>query len=212
MWNDRIIEAFRLASSGIFDLSAFGLGRYSLDEASSRLDACNSILQHLKYFPYEEREAVALEIGKMGKIKIGPGLMMTRQQLRALRNLGMELGAHTASHPILECLPDHQAEAEIRNGKIQLETMLDEDVTAFAYPNGRPDKDYSTRHAEMVRQAGFLAAVSTEQAIATASSEIFQLPRFTPWDVNLARFALRCGLSLIRADGGSGAMPSSKIC
>ncbi|EKD97525.1 MAG: polysaccharide deacetylase [uncultured bacterium] len=211
MWNDSVIEAIRMASSGILELTSFGLGRHKLSDASSRHNACKTILQQLKYFSQEKRDSISFEIGKISGLPSDLAPMMTTKQLRALRKLGMELGAHTETHPILERVSDNQAEAEIRLSKEQLERILNETVTSFAYPNGRPNKDYSFRHAEMVRQAGFSVAVSTEQGIATSASDIFQLPRFTPWDTNIAKFALRSGLSLLRADGGFGASrPPSK--
>jgi hypothetical protein len=43
----------------------------------------------------------------------------------------------------------------------------------------------------MVRDAGFSAAVSTAWGVASPGSDVFQLPRFTPWDRGPAKFALR---------------------
>jgi len=43
----------------------------------------------------------------------------------------------------------------------------------------------------MVRDAGFTAAVSTAWGVASRDSDSFQLPRFTPWDRQPVRFALR---------------------
>jgi peptidoglycan/xylan/chitin deacetylase (PgdA/CDA1 family) len=204
MWNDRVIESLRAENSGILDLSCFGLGRYELENALSRSNALIAILNQLKYFSQEDRETTSVEIGKICGLPSDHSPMMSAEQLRALRKQGMELGAHTDSHPILNRISDTKAKSEIDLSKDRLELLIDQKVTTFAYPNGRPDKDYSMRHAEMVRQAGFLAAVTTEQAIATSASDIFQLPRFTPWDTSITKFALRCGLALIRANGGLG--------
>ncbi|MDN5870626.1 MAG: polysaccharide deacetylase family protein [Nitrococcus sp.] len=46
-----------------------------------------------------------------------PGLMMTREQVRGLQQSGMEIGAHTVSHPILKTLAPAMAQAEIEQGK-----------------------------------------------------------------------------------------------
>ncbi len=51
----------------------------------------------------------------------------------------------------------------------------------FAYPNGRPQQDYTAEHVAMVRDAGFAAAVSTARGAADRTTDPFQLPRFTPW-------------------------------
>ena len=66
----------------------------------------------------------------------------------------------------------------------------------FAYPNGRPDEDYRAEHAQMVRDAGFEAAVSTAWGSARRNSDPFQLPRFTPWDRRRWAFGLRMGRNL----------------
>jgi hypothetical protein len=42
-----------------------------------------------------------------------------------------------------------------------------------------------------VQQAGFEAAVSTVWGVADSNSDIWQLPRFTPWDKSPEKFMLR---------------------
>jgi hypothetical protein len=64
-------------------------------------------------------------------------------------------------------------------------------VRLFAYPNGKPGRDYSREHVDMVRELGFEAAVSTAWGVGHAASDPYQLPRFTPWDKTPGRFALR---------------------
>ena len=69
--------------------------------------------------------------------------------------------------------------------------MIGEPVTLFAYPNGRPRRDYAREHVEMVRQAGFSAAVSTAWGACRRASDRFQLPRMLPWDTSALKFAAR---------------------
>ena len=73
----------------------------------------------------------------------------------------------------------------------QLQALIDAPVEVFAYPNGRPMQDYDARHVAIVRRLGFKAAVSTAAGTATASSDPFQLPRFTPWDQGAWRWTAR---------------------
>ena len=107
----------------------------------------------------------------------------------------MEVGAHTETHPILCKLDDGAARSEIEQSKLRLEQITGASVRLFAYPNGKPEQDYSAEHVEMVKELGFEAALSTIQAVATKSSDPFQLPRFTPWD----RMPLKWGLRLLDA-------------
>jgi hypothetical protein len=83
------------------------------------------------------------------------------------------------------------ASAEIRTSKAQLEAITGAPVTLFAYPNGKPGRDYHKEHVDIVRQAGFEAAVSTAAGVANISSDPYQLPRFRPWDKTPGRFLLR---------------------
>jgi hypothetical protein len=93
-------------------------------------------------------------------------------------------------------MSDELARQEIETGKRELEEIIGENVQLFAYPNGVPGRDCSSRHGEMSEQLGFTAAVTTEPRSAMRSDSIFHLPRFTPWDRTPIRFALRCLLQL----------------
>jgi peptidoglycan/xylan/chitin deacetylase (PgdA/CDA1 family) len=194
MWNDRAIEAIRCVPPGPFDLEALGLGRPVLGEPASRRSLIDRLLEKLKYLPLDERLGRCEEISHCAGLREPPALMMSVQQVRLLREAGMEIGAHTVNHPILTRLAPAQAEQEIVGSRVQLEEILREPVRVFAYPNGRPGQDYAAEHVEMVRAAGFAAAVSTALGVATPRSDRLQLPRFAPWP----KTRLRLGLELAR--------------
>jgi len=103
----------------------------------------------------------------------------------------MEIGAHTVTHPILARLDPERAASEIGDSKRRLEAITGSPVSLFAYPNGKPGRDYRREHVGMVKQLGFEAAVSAAQGVAHAASDSFQLPRFTPWDRTPGKFVLR---------------------
>lgn len=198
MWNDDVIESFRISRDNELDLSEFDLGIHRLTDTTSRVSGYETVLGKLKYFEHRLRSETAREIAHRCAVPEVVELMMTHRQLRLLHNEGAEIGGHTRTHPILERLDDTAALQEIESGKQELETLLGADVHVFAYPNGVPGQDCSERHAEMVRQAGFVAAVSTRQACATAATDIYQLPRFTPWDRTPLKFAMRSMMNLSR--------------
>lgn len=204
MWNDDIIEAIRIAPAGRLDLTEFDLGVHALDDAPSRVAAHEAILPRLKYFPSRQRREICSELARRFRLPERSTLMMTPDQVRSLHVSGMEVGGHTRSHPILARISDDEALAEMVGGREDLEAIIQAPVRTFAYPNGRPNLDYLARHVQLVRRAGFSAALSTEPTIATASSDLLQLPRFTPWGPSIARFAFGCTQALISADGGRG--------
>jgi peptidoglycan/xylan/chitin deacetylase (PgdA/CDA1 family) len=124
-------------------------------------------------------------------------LMMTSDQVRVLHRAGMEIGGHTASHPILARMENNAARAEIAQGKEMLEDIIRASVRLFAYPNGKPGQDYLPDHVKMLKDLGFDAAVSTAHGAARRGSDLYQLPRFTPWGRGLARFTLQMAQNML---------------
>ncbi|CAL95882.1 polysaccharide deacetylase family protein [Azoarcus olearius] len=200
MWNDTVIEAVRRAQGGVFDLRDLALGCFDLKTPEAQRAAIDTVLTAIKHRAPEERARVVAEIGARAGAALPDDLMMTSAQVRRLHDAGMEIGGHTCSHPILAAAPSELARREIEDGKRRLETIIGASVDLFAYPNGRPAADYRAEHVEMVRAAGFKAAVSTAAGAAHAATDLFQLPRFTPWDRSPMRFGLRLMNNLRRLE------------
>jgi len=118
-------------------------------------------------------------------------LMLSSDELRALASAGVGIGAHTVSHPILSRLDPEAARQEIVDGGKALEHILGNKVDLFAYPNGSPGKDFGPAHVRMVQDAGYAAAVTTGRGVARAGTDVYQLPRFTPWDRSNMKFGAR---------------------
>jgi peptidoglycan/xylan/chitin deacetylase (PgdA/CDA1 family) len=192
MWNDTVIEAVR-RSAAVLDLEAAGLGSHALDSIEARRGAIDSLLGKLKYLPAKERAERAALIADRSGAALPEGMMLTHDQVRDLVEAGMEIGAHTVTHPILANLPDDEARDEIVEGRRQLESIAGAPVSLFAYPNGKPGRDYTAAHVAIVRDAGFKAACSTAWGAASPGCDLHQIPRFTPWDRSAWRYALRLG-------------------
>jgi peptidoglycan/xylan/chitin deacetylase (PgdA/CDA1 family) len=151
----------------------------------------DALLGALKYCDERERDSRAQAIAREAGGRIPRNLMLTSEELRSLRAMGIAVGAHTVSHPILARVPLADAEREISAGREHLQSLLDEQIDLFAYPNGKPEQDFTAAHARLVKSLGFAAAVTTAWGAASANSDMFQLPRFTPWDRSPLAFALR---------------------
>ncbi|HFD13411.1 MAG TPA: polysaccharide deacetylase family protein [Crenotrichaceae bacterium] len=192
MWNDRVLETIRHYRDNQLDLSAVGLGSYSLETNEQRKKTAADLLPAIKYLPPSQRNEVVQHLKQLVNHQLPVNLMMNTTQLKQLHSSGMEIGGHTLTHPILSSLTNEQAEQEIRSGRDQLSKLLDgARIRYFAYPNGKPGQDYTNEHAEIVKNLGFEAAVSTSWSTATSASDLFQLPRFTPWDADPLKFAIR---------------------
>lgn len=99
--------------------------------------------------------------------------LMTTEQLRAWRDGGMEIGAHTRTHPRLTQCTEPQLHGEIRGCKDELEDRIGSEVTQFCYPYG----DENERVVEVTREAGFRTATTTHRGRAVAGDDLWRLPR-----------------------------------
>jgi len=191
MWNDSVIESVRSASGPVLDLTSIGVGCHSIESYAQRRHLGNRVLTALKYLSPNDRLERVARIAEIASAKLPDHLMMVPEQIRELSNAGMEIGGHTVNHPILTSIDDNAAFAEIAQGKEELSSITRTPVKFFAYPNGKPGRDYHSQHVKIVRSAGFEAAVSTSWGAANQAADVYQLPRFTPWDKKPGRFMLR---------------------
>jgi len=200
MWNDRVIEAVRACGRHSLDLAMLGLDNYPLNSLEARQHSIGLILKRIKHLDQSERdEATESIVCAAGG---GPPLplMMRPHQVRSLKAMGMEIGAHTVTHPILTRLAPEVAYEEMRRSKAELERLLGKTVDLFAYPNGVPDQDYSADHVRMAQECGYKAALSTAWGAASVRSDRYQIPRFTPWDRTRLRYGARMLLNLRRIE------------
>jgi len=84
--------------------------------------------------------------------------VMTEGELCELHRAGVEIGAHTATHPDLTALPPDRAAAELREGRAHLETLLGTTVDLLAYPYGEANPAV----VAAAGAAGFRAACRTQ--------------------------------------------------
>jgi peptidoglycan-N-acetylglucosamine deacetylase len=82
---------------------------------------------------------------------------MTCQEIVELRRLGMEIGSHTMTHPLLHRLPDNAVLCELIESKKYLEDLLGEAVDSFCYPEGK----FSSRQIPLLREARYKLARTT---------------------------------------------------
>lgn len=201
MWNDTVVEAVRRCRTASLDLSAEGLGRYELGSPEAIREAIMSILNQVKYQDPRERLKTVDYVASVAGGVLPSDLMLTSEQVKMMRRAGMSIGAHTVTHPIIGRLGPDEVRAEIVGSKEFLESLLQERVGLFAYPNGQPTLDYRREDAEAIRSLGFDAAVTTASGVADADSDLMQLPRFTPWERTRLRFGVRLFRNILQNPG-----------
>lgn len=180
MWNDWLTETARQHASGELDLSRFDLGKTSLTENLDQRRSVLGPLRHqLKYLPAAQRTAVVAHLRSL--VPAPPRLMMNADELRAMHNAGMGIGGHTHDHHVLATLSTAEARWQIQHNRAILTDLLGTAPTLFAYPNGKPTADYRNEHVNLVRDAGYRAAWTTESGAWNGHSDVYQIPRFSPW-------------------------------
>ena len=113
------------------------------------------IVEHLKHLPAQNRERFLASWVSGARIEDGnPDEMFTWDEAAGLQKEGVDIEAHTVSHPLLIYEDDQTVSHELTDSKRTLEERLKKRVRAFAYPNGTWDE----RVRRQVKVAGFECA------------------------------------------------------
>ncbi|HXI89910.1 MAG TPA: polysaccharide deacetylase family protein [Blastocatellia bacterium] len=159
-----------------------------LDGPALRLEAAARINSALKLAPDDLKDHVIFEIATLLGVRL-PGTPpaefgpISWAQAREMDAAGVQIGSHTATHPILTRVSDGRLRMEVCDSRSRLEAMLNREVDLFCYPNG----DYDERVARAVRAAGYRCAVTVEAGLNGIDSDLLRLRRVHT-DNNFARF------------------------
>lgn len=110
---------------------------------------------------------------------VGYGSYLTWPQLRQLKQEGVEIGNHSASHPYLvNFLTEEDGfikiKKELERSQAEFEVHLGFKPSLFAYPYG----EFSQEIIDVVKEVGFMAAVGQQSGVITEGQSLFSLPRF----------------------------------
>lgn len=191
MFNDTVLEGVRRLPTGDIDLSRLGVGRRTVGDLGTRMALIHELTLAAKYMTPEQRAEFCTELARLADGQLPDDLMMSSEQVRHLAREGIDIGGHTVRHPILATLDAAAAEREIRDNCAALRNITDQAPRTFAYPNGKPQRDYTAEHAHMVERAGYTVAVSTAVGVAPREADRYQLPRFMPREEGALHFIAR---------------------
>jgi peptidoglycan/xylan/chitin deacetylase (PgdA/CDA1 family) len=104
--------------------------------------------------------------------------VMNWTQLREIAHAGIELGAHTATHPCLTELPGPRVEEELLRSKAEIEDRTGTAVTTLAYPYG----ESSSAVRALARRHFRLACGTTLQPV-PVRYDCFNIPRIDSYYV-----------------------------
>jgi peptidoglycan/xylan/chitin deacetylase (PgdA/CDA1 family) len=187
-WWDRVIHAVYTTSKREITLASVGMGGQdavlNLSERQ-RGNAVRRILEMLWSQPIAGALAsVAAIEACLQPPKQGATLPETVsiEQLKKLSQEGVEIGAHSVTHPNMRLLSDDEVAREVSESKQALEQLLGTPVAGFAYPSGF----YDDRVVQAVRASQFQYAVSTEPGLNARSANPYLIERMGAPETNLA--------------------------
>lgn len=106
---------------------------------------------------------------------IGLPDMLSAAGVRDLATLeGLQLGAHSVTHPRLDELSVREVAEEIRASRATLEDIIGREVTTFAYPHGNHDR----RVRAAVIDAGLDSAAAVKNAFCHPADDPFAIARW----------------------------------
>ena len=94
-------------------------------------------------------------------------------ELAEMARSGITIGAHTLDHPRLTEVPPEEALRQIKRSREVIEKKLNRPVLFFSYPYG----SYNGEVLRLVKESGYLAAVTTTRGLATRRSNPYALKR-----------------------------------
>jgi peptidoglycan/xylan/chitin deacetylase (PgdA/CDA1 family) len=154
---------------------------FALESPHHRQAAISRITNLLKSCTIPEREAIREQLrAKLNDVDLtfrGSPLMLASEQISEMLAAGMAIGAHTLTHCNLPSAGSDDAQHEITQSRIDLETTFGTHVNAFAYPNGGASAYFNPEIKDFVQQAGYLSAWTSEQGFVNVSTDLYCCPR-----------------------------------
>lgn len=159
------------ASGRHFDLRS-SQSRHEARRAANQYCATHDWTNQEEYLRSLER---SLEIPSLESKDRGP--MLTWDEIRDMHKRGFEVGAHTVSHPNLAKCKASLAYREIADSKAIIENELASHVDHFSYPNPILNPNFNDVTRQLVRQAGFSTAVTSQSGVVRQADNAYSLNR-----------------------------------
>lgn len=191
MWHERLANIVRHYPGDVLDTQSVRLSPLKVRSMAEKVAAVQALEFHFKYLPPVIRDQFLEQFETTSGALATDVQAFSPADLAAIANKGFEIGAHTIDHPILSLCNAEQAQYEIAKTREILEGIIKRPVKGFAYPNGRPWVDFSHRHIDMVKAAGYDYAVTTQWGVARRNTSPYQIPRFTPWGPSRRKMSLQ---------------------
>ncbi|MBL7157884.1 MAG: polysaccharide deacetylase family protein [Candidatus Omnitrophica bacterium] len=104
---------------------------------------------------------------------IGRNNFLIPEDMKIMQKNNITIGSHTISHPFLPWMTDENIRKELFGSKKILEEITGQRIDLFSYPFGR----FSDKTEEIVKDAGYMGAVTTSPGRTKPNDNIYALKR-----------------------------------
>ncbi|HJQ22788.1 MAG TPA: polysaccharide deacetylase family protein [Blastocatellia bacterium] len=212
LWTDKLRYLVEHAGArtieGTLDGRDFCVEFEPTDSVFRAADRVNSLL---KVVGNDEKEAAIVRMAAAFGLDLPTApppeyASVTWEQIREMSRSGIEIGSHTASHPILPNVGLEQVRRELAQSREQITAETARPVELFCYPNG----NYNDAVRREVERAGYTCAVTVECGLNDRHAEPLALKRVHA-EYDLPHFIQNtCGFAEVKAallhgrDAGAG--------
>ena len=157
-WWDRLHDALRTTDVERLDTP---LGAFVLKTAARRQQCFRRLRKHVKSLPHAEAMAFVDDTAKKLHARPAQNRVLSWAELRRLGGEGVQLGAHTRNHPMMDRIDADTARSELSGSLADLEREIGSVLPIFAYPSGHANGDL----AAALKQQGITLGFTTRRGI-----------------------------------------------
>jgi peptidoglycan/xylan/chitin deacetylase (PgdA/CDA1 family) len=175
----QIIWLFSYLSSNFNKIEIPAVGILHLGSLTGKAMAITKVNKKLRELSPKQREIFLKELLKYTNFEFPESVLdsevyLSWADIREMKNDKITFGSHSLTHPFLPLLSLNEARWEINYSKKRIEEEIGQRVVTFSYPFG----GYNTRIMEIVRNSGYLCAVTNIPTVVTLKANPYKLGRF----------------------------------
>ncbi|MBI4300555.1 MAG: polysaccharide deacetylase family protein [Chloroflexi bacterium] len=198
-WWEEVALVFEKTREPALSLKDVGLGQGILAIGDSRAAACHAVINAMTAISQDARDEAVGRLATCLGVSLDASppqpVFLSWQELATMAEVGLEVGLHGRSHALLDRVGPLQAEAEIGQGKAELEERLGRKVVAFACP---VQVAPNATARDSLHRSGFAVVCTTPGLNRLPSLDLYDIHRLLVYEEPLPIFAARVAGLLFR--------------
>lgn len=162
-WFMRVRRAFSITKASLW-VDRDGK-QYSLSDMAQRMAARRAAMAYCGTSTGETQRSRVQEVEQSLSVpyyEAGKDMMLSEDEIKALKEAGHIIGSHTVSHPNMTYIEEKDASYELTYSSAELEKIAGEPVKHFAYPNPILEPNWNEKTRELLKQHGYKTAVTCD--------------------------------------------------